>query len=332
MRATLPFGLTLLAACGGVDSTPTQSTGGALYTYSYNSFTGSYLSSVSYTTYSGSLYLSTNQLLGDNLSPVAGLGPNGPSIYGSSLGGVSVDGTSFGGLDLIGTELVGQVDEETSVKLRIDDVKRGEGSNDDVLYYAVSEVGADGAATRLCGSDDAGAPIYALAMPGAWDRDIGRPGAGGYIPSDNFFFACQGSSVAKCFEMGFKPWRFEGHGANATSHHEACVRALRADYCGDGTSWTEAGVELSVWSEAGASPAAGHTFEAAWGTDGAVCINQTRLGFEAGEGPSCVRRIGRCQETPSDAVVLFSGFAGDGSSPVSAPAASNARASKANKK
>jgi hypothetical protein len=65
-------------------------------------------------------------------------------------------------------------------------------------------------------------------------------------------------------------------------HHEACVRMLRADYCGDGRSWTRDGTLIDIWDDDGiqkpdtlADPT--FSFEAGWGPEGAVCVARTRI-------------------------------------------------------
>ncbi len=257
-------------------------------------------------------YVRTNTQLTSSLDRVSGLspngpslyglGPNGPSIFGSSLGGVAADGTELAGLDFVDAEFDAEGDDR---RLRIDDVVRGEYPNDDVLYYGVSVLGDD--ATPLCGYDAEGEPIRALALPGRWDQTAGDKGAGGWVDTDTFFFACQGSSVAKCFEMGFKPWRIAGHGKKIISQHEACVRALRADYCGDGVSHTVAGIELSIWTDAGDAPDPTHEFEGQWAFDGARCLAATRV--KRSSLPSCIKKLKNCKESKSANVVLMTGFA-----------------------
>lgn len=316
----LALGGTALACADGTTMVSRQEQ--AIYAApSYYGSTGSPVQSVSPYTYDTNMFVMPSWQLDSGLNPYGGLAPNGPSIYGSSLGGVSVDGETLVAEDLVGTALAGRSTHGEDVVLRVEGVERGEGDNDDVLYYSISVEDASGS-TPLCGVDGDGRPIRALVLPGAWDHEVGRPGQGGWLdPSDgSFFFACRGSSVAKCFEMGFKPWLLNVHGNRVTSLHQACVRALRADYCGDGRSWTEAGIELSVWSDAGGSPAdpGTHRFEAVWGHDGAHCVEALRSPPSAdGEGPGCVKIAERCLEKNMNKNILFTSFASE-----SAPAKS----------
>ncbi len=63
--------------------------------------------------------------------------------------------------------------------------------------------------------------------------------------------------------------------------HQACVRLMRADYCGDGQAHTRDGtpivihVRLGIQEDEQAAP--GSAFEAAWGPAGARRVRRTRL-------------------------------------------------------
>src|SRR5207244_135325 len=69
-------------------------------------------------------------------------------------------------------------------------------------------------------------------------------------------------------------------------YHQACTRMARADYCGNGTSHTVEGnlIDMydnlgirtrSVTAERGVDPSL-LSFEAAWGPDGAYCLDHVR--------------------------------------------------------
>lgn len=302
----------LVSACGGqasVSQTVETHTEAEALTYNNTAF-GSSVYSVSSFSYGGDIYYQPNYFLGGGLDPYSGLGPNGPSVYGSSLGGVAADGSVVAGNDVEGTEFLASTTEGGSVLIRIDDVEQGEDHSRDTLLYEVS-VGDGTSRQPLCGLDAEGDPIRAFVLPGAWDYQKG-PGRGGAIDSDHsFFFACQGSSVAKCYEMGFKPWVFGGHGNKVIDLHTACVRALRADYCGDGESHTVAGVTLGVYSEPGGAPDASHHFEAVWDGRGAQCLREDRLQRDESELPACVRKKVKknCEESKSAQAVVFTSYA-----------------------
>jgi hypothetical protein len=61
--------------------------------------------------------------------------------------------------------------------------------------------------------------------------------------------------------------------------HQACVRMVRADYCGDGTSHTQVGTEIDVYDTfkiESADETVPGSLEAEWGVDGAQCVLHTR--------------------------------------------------------
>lgn len=116
----------------------------------------------------------------------------------------------------------------------------------------------------------------AIALPGVWDasgahRDV--PGA--------FTFACPRGTLTRCAEWGYKPWRKHNE-QPLTDYHKACVRMVRADYCGNGRSHAGDGPPLEIFDELGihrapaGSQANGKVFEAAWTPDGAYCVGRLR--------------------------------------------------------
>ena len=106
--------------------------------------------------------------------------------------------------------------------------------------------------------------------------------------SNQFTWACQGHSIAKCVELGYKPW------TGYVDHLQSCVRLLRGDFCGDGTTYTVDGTMLNVYDDVGVqADTEDWAPEAAWGPDGAVCVNKhnpTRYD-SFGDDPRCVKRI-----------------------------------------
>ena len=61
---------------------------------------------------------------------------------------------------------------------------------------------------------------------------------------------------------------------------QACLRMVRADYCGDGRSWTKNGMTIDVYDDVGIqSPEKDSSmpFEAGWSPDGAVCVHHPRV-------------------------------------------------------
>jgi hypothetical protein len=222
-----------------------------------------------------------------------GISLNGISLNGISLNGISLNGTPIGiagtgaplaGTDIVGSTWTGRLSDGTSVGLRIDDAMQGTGANTDVWSYRFS-VSADGLWRPLC-LDPGGNPIFADTVGGTWNLARGVPGGGSYTEGTaEFTLACRGSSIAKCVELGYKPWT--GHGREL----QTCVRALRGDYCGDGTPYTVTGTLVNIYDVAGIqSDGAGWDPEAEWNPNGASCISkkkETRFAQVADQKPWC---------------------------------------------
>jgi hypothetical protein len=129
-----------------------------------------------------------------------------------------------------------------------------------------------GGMSPLCGADADGTPT-ALAVAGWWDP------TGKHRPDpDLFTFSCADGVIAKCYRWGYRPWMRDGALAKA---HQACTRMARADYCGDGRSFTRPGTLINVADGLTppvqtATPDAGMSFEAGWTVDGATCFSHRR--------------------------------------------------------
>jgi hypothetical protein len=249
----------------------------------------------------GALAQAAIQVNGKNLN---GKGLNGKGLNGVSLGGVRLgdaapghawlegselrlrdaSGAVLGGADLRGAELSGVLDDGEAVPLRIDDVAPAE-EQGDVLLYRVSVRAPDGW-VPLCGTDPAGADIAAIALAGRWDPRQGVPGGGSHIADpDRFTFACDGFALAKCVRAGYAPWR----SAALASHHQACTRLLRADYCGDGRTFTKDGTVINLYDDLGVQQdTEAWPFEAEWDESGARCLSRRRISQGA---PTCGGRL-----------------------------------------
>ncbi len=162
------------------------------------------------------------------------------------------------------------------------------------------EYRVDGGWLPLCGVDDEGEPIEALALRGRWDYREGVEGGGDKIDDPgSFTFACRGHVAAKCVEMGYQPWRKalvchigEGCEVQKVGHlHQACTRMLRGDYCGDGTAHTTDGVPVNAYDGYGIRyDSDDWDIEAEWTPDGARCAERVRVG--ALEDLSCASDLG----------------------------------------
>jgi hypothetical protein len=154
------------------------------------------------------------------------------------------------------------------MELKIDSIAPLAAPNDDVLAYDV-KASVDGGWAPLCGYDTDGSIKLALAVPGTWNVTTGAWSDDG----GSFSFACRKASVAKCVEFGYKSWLGLGDYAHA------CVRMLRADYCGDGVPHTITGTPINLYDNLGVqADTESWGVDAEWTPDGALCFNHYRGG------------------------------------------------------
>ena len=175
-------------------------------------------------------------------------------------GSVAVEGTQFvvtsvDGDVLRSHDLVGEV-------LRLD----VEGEQ---LLVTIAAVG-DGGGVVV---HDLRADGQPLCMPDPEGRMLGFPvadDAGGWQ------LTCTSGAVGKCVLAGYRPW----DSARMRDLHAACTRMFRADYAGDGETYTRDGTPIAWCDRDGVNPCgdggAGE-FEAAWGVDGATCVARPRF-------------------------------------------------------
>jgi hypothetical protein len=96
-------------------------------------------------------------------------------------------------------------------------------------------------------------------------------------------FTCTAGASGKCVRYGYHPWARDGQGVPLAHHHAACVHLLRADYGGDGRSWTRDGTRVNVYDAPGTHQGdepqrpGGNAFEAGWNAEGAVCVHHVRV-------------------------------------------------------
>jgi len=239
---------------------------------------------------------------------------NGTSLNGTSLNGTTLNGTSLksvatanaklssvtltnvaltgsaisakkgitnvSGTALIGAVFTGTATNNAAVTLRIDGVHALAAPNADVTAYVVSYQ-TSSTWTPLCPNTG----NEAIPMTGTWNLTTGSH----QLDANLFTFACRDATFAKCVELGYKPWDTVA-GVNLANHHEACTRALRADYCGDGTSNTVNGTLINIYDSLNVqSDSLGWKIESNWTASGAVCIGTPRvLTITQATVPACV--------------------------------------------
>jgi hypothetical protein len=101
---------------------------------------------------------------------------------------------------------------------------------------------------------------------------------------NNLYVGCTNSAPGKAARWGFHPWsdlkRFEGG-----------IRVVRADYCADGTPYTDEGTRIGIEVYGVATnrmftnrASSQKKLEAVWDDEGAICVENPRLG---GDVPWC---------------------------------------------
>ncbi len=124
--------------------------------------------------------------------------------------------------------------------------------------------------------DGADQPTKAILLNGDWVHPTFDKSAPDPEEDELVTWACRGAALAKCVEWGYHP---EGvvSSTSLADHHQACTRMVRADYCGNGHHHTENGTIIDVADSLGIQ-AHDSTWdiEAAWGPDGALCVNSPR--------------------------------------------------------
>jgi len=198
---------------------------------------------------------------------------------------VTVDGTAFrvlladGSLlpqaSLPGTVLVLGTNNGPTRRIRIDAVASNPGDPAQTTLYTMSEQHpGSGAWENICEPDPDGRRL-AFPVPGSFSPDMR------YTPSPGrFFITCTGGAEGKCIRFGYRPSETAPDGASLAAHFQACVRLVRADYCGDGAGHTRDGTLIDLYDRIGVQrpePGNALAFEAAFNADGAVCVRQTRL-------------------------------------------------------
>jgi hypothetical protein len=182
------------------------------------------------------------------------------------------DGALASNEDLIGSLLVARSEGGIRNAYRIDSIEPDpkDPSGETLLYELSTKDPVTGAWTPACKPDAAGV-AKGFPLEGVW-----TPGGEHVRAPGQFEITCTSGAIGKCVRMGYKPWK----GAAMWDRHQACVRMVRADYCGDGTAHTRDGTLIDVFDDAGIQkdePDPGMSFEAGWGKDGAVCVSHTRV-------------------------------------------------------
>lgn len=226
----------------------------------------------------------------------------GPSVVEARVEGTRLevslaDGRTLSGADLVGAVLTIADAQGDTIQVRIDGAERDrEDPRGGRWLYRLMTPTAGGGWTSFC-------------EPGPKGRRLGFPVAGTTTADGSFdlsetqlSFTCTAGAVAKCIRFGYAPWASSEGGVPLLGYFRACLRMVRADYCGDGQPHTRDGTLINLYDRLGiqvSEPSAELTFEAAWGPEGAVCVRKTRIGavwtldaLQASCGKRLVERLG----------------------------------------
>ena len=145
----------------------------------------------------------------------------------------------------------------------------------DVRLYGVSVLRAESNQWEPYCAPDLEGRSAAIPVQGSWSAG-GEPQPGTGMTT----FACTSGAIGKCIRFGYKPWKTH-RGISLRPYHAACMRMVRADYCGDGRAHTLDGTWIDIWDGLGIQRRDQHreqpeVFEAAWSPGGAAYLNVPR--------------------------------------------------------
>jgi len=170
------------------------------------------------------------------------------------------------------------------IRLRVDAIEPDpeDPARELTLYGLSVQVPGSQAWEPYCTPDREGRS-RAIPVEGSWNaRGTWSAGDGAIT------FACTNGAIGKCMRFGYLPWKEVG-GRSLRDHHLACVRMVRADYCGDGTPHTRDGTRIDVYDPLGIQqraeddPRDPQIFEAGWSPAGATYLYRPRLSDRVAE-------------------------------------------------
>lgn len=197
------------------------------------------------------------------------------AVRGTQLIVTKADGTEARLSELIGAIVVGVGPKGSSEQFKIAAIEKDSNDPDgDVfLYTFLYQDHQTGEWKNACLPDAKGIS-KGFPIAGSWDSH------GNHIQSKSFTISCTGGAFAKCVRFGYKPWGTSKGGVKLLDYYQACVRMVRADYCGNGQGHTRDGTLIDIFDRLGIlreEKDLNLEFEAAWAPDGAVCVAKTRI-------------------------------------------------------
>lgn len=213
----------------------------------------------------------------------------------------SVDGDGAASADLTGLTLVGLRPAGGTVHLALCAPPRQSAHGKGwyrLEYYNASE----SLWMNACRGDKEHPEPLAAILTGAWDQS-----GAFHADEGRFTIACDTGVLGKCLDWGYDPAGPARGGVSMRDAHQACTRMARADYCGNGKPHTSDGSLIDVEDSLGIQrwdAGGGLAFEAAWGPDGAACLNHVRDGSPIDDVlRECPERFTRSDRRLSDGAV-----------------------------
>ena len=215
---------------------------------------------------------------------------NGQEVNGRALNGRALNGHEIGNLVMVNNKLTAQDGQGNSVAgsaledLRLTFTVQGEDASVVEVEESVTEIeeAANGlivAALKqrvLPGGgwvNSCANGAKAVQLKGDWDPVTGVRTSSA---SEMLTWSCLGAALGDCAAWGFVPGKVVS-GQDLGAFHQACTRAKRADYCGNGVSRTQNGTSIDIYDRLGVQVVATNwPIEALYGEDGAICLNHTR--------------------------------------------------------
>jgi hypothetical protein len=231
-----------------------------------------------------------------NGSPIKATWIDDGNIYVKLMNGSVVSGQS-----IVGLKVNGKIEDGTVVTLKVTGAEKFKSIGGTDLYrYTIAFTWPGGPWAYVCGKQN-GTPIKTIPVPGSWNYAEGVPDGGSKLQdNDRITFACQNYALYKCVDLGYNPWLTK-KGKSLEDHHQACVRMIRADYCGDGQPWTVDGTIINVYDNLGIQKDVSNwDIEAEWNEHGARCLSHQRI-QDMPEVPQCEfdRTPAQCGNPPS---------------------------------
>ncbi len=178
------------------------------------------------------------------------------------------DGKWYVGADLVGSRWYLELDDEDDddeVELRITSHVQISAKESRYVFQHIDD---EGAMVPICGADADGSHTLIPVKDLVVDEFTGDMS----IRQNTLYLACTSGAVGKAIQWGYEPWE------RTLAEFEAATRMIRADYCFDGTPWTENGTAIQVrdkWNINNFLDTDDPT-EVVWTQDGAACMTTPR--------------------------------------------------------